>query len=295
MSFFRKRPQTPTTPRGGGRSRDDALASQAESPRAGWVEMNALEQSNIEPPPNTPQNTGARKVGGIAVTLPAEATLGSAFNTPPRSPLGNRRSSLSLVLENTGHTMKRGYTYISSFWFIVTLVTIICFAFTLFSIVYLNYAEFQHPGSGQELVGTSVNHALTIHSVNNPSELRFLSGFDRRNTFGMRVDEDGVFDMFRVAEDEDGALPVMTLATSGSLIVREDLSSRKTVSAPRLKSTSEGVTFPDGSVMTTAADTAVGVKSETDLNIIAGANQSTRDVNTRNHEDAKYAKLLKKR
>ena len=178
MSFFRKRPQTPTTPRGGGRSRDDALASQADSPRAGWVEMNALEQSNIEPPPNTPQNTGARKVGGIAVTLPAEATLGSAFNTPPRSPLGNRRSSLSLVLENTGLTMKRGYTYISSFWFIVTLVTIICFAFTLFSIVCRNYAEFQHPGSGQELVGTSVNHSLIHPLCQQPSAYYF----DHRST-----------------------------------------------------------------------------------------------------------------
>ncbi|GMH62805.1 hypothetical protein TrRE_jg13501, partial [Triparma retinervis] len=240
--------------------------------------MNAMDTEGRKPHPNTPQKPSAQKVGNIAVSLPAGAVLGSAFNTPPRSPGGTRRSSLSLVLENTGQTMKRGYTYISSFWFIVTLVTMLSFAFTLFAIVYLNYAEFQHPGSGQELVGTSVNHALTIHSVNNPSELRFLTGFDRQNTFGMRVDEDGVFDMFRVAEDEGGVFPAVTLETSGNLVVREEFTSRKTVSAPRLKSTSEGVIFPDGSVMTTAADTAVGVKSETDLNIIAGANQSMRDA-----------------
>jgi len=156
-------------------------------------------------------------------------------------------------------------------------VTLLSFIFTLFAIIYLNYNEIQHPGSSVELVGTSITHALTIHSANSPSELRFLTGFDKQKTFGMRVDEEGGFEMFRAAEDLIDTIPAVRMTSEeGAFVVRDDLASMKMVSAPRLKSTSEGVIFPDGSVMTTAAETAIGVKSETDLNIIAGANQTVK-------------------
>ena len=156
-------------------------------------------------------------------------------------------------------------------------MTLLSFIFTLFAIIYLNYNEIQHPGSSVELVGTSITHALTIHSANSPSELRFLTGFDKQKTFGMRVDEEGGFEMFRAAEDLIDTIPAVRMTSEeGAFVVRDDLASMKMVSAPRLKSTSEGVIFPDGSVMTTAAETAIGVKSETDLNIIAGANQTVK-------------------
>ena len=66
-----------------------------------------------------------------------------------------------------------------------------------------------------QLIGTSITHALTIHSANLPSELRFLTGFDKQNTFGMRVDEEGIFEMYREAEDIPGDAPAVQVSEGG--------------------------------------------------------------------------------
>lgn len=69
--------------------------------------------------------------------------------------------------------------------------------------MWLNYNEIQHPGS-IDLVGTSVSHALTIHSSStSPSELRFLTGFDKDEMVGFRLDENGEYEMYRAGEEDD--------------------------------------------------------------------------------------------
>jgi hypothetical protein len=51
----------------------------------------------------------------------------------------------------------------------------------------------------------------------------------------------------------------------------------KSMKGAGLYASHDGFHFPDGSVMTTAAETSIGMKSETDLNFIAGDNSTTDD------------------
>ena len=205
--------------------------------------------------------------------MESEATTLSLLSpASPQTPM----MKLSSALKQTGFGLKRGFEYVSSFWFAVTLITILVFVLTLTAIIYLNYTAIQHPEAGVELVGTSVNHALTIHSSNSDAELRFLTGFDKSEIVGMRVDDQGSLEMFRNSDDVDDLPPIMMVNHAGTVSLREDVESDKVFRAKGLHATSDGVHFPDGSVMTSAAKTAVGMRSEADLNFVAGMNQTVR-------------------
>ena len=179
-------------------------------------------------------------------------------------------STASLV----GDTLNYGVEFVSSFWFVVTTLTLFTGMFTMFALVYLNYNEVQHPGQ-VDLLGTSVSHALTIHSSSSsPAELRFLTGFAKTEMVGFRVDEDGVFEMYRAMEEEQDKPPIVAVDRKGGWRYREDVVSDNAVHGKGLYASHDGFHFPDGSVMTTAAETSIGIKSETDLNLLAGANQT---------------------
>jgi len=173
-----------------------------------------------------------------------------------------------------GDAVGYGVEFVSGFWFVVTTLTLFTGMFTMFALVYLNYNEVQHPGQ-VDLVGTSVSHALTIHSSSSsPAELRFLTGFSKDETVGFRLDEDGGFEMYRAFEEELDKPTIVTVDKGGGWRYREDVVSDKAVHGKGLYASHDGFHFPDGSVMTTAAETSVGLKSETDLNLLAGVNQT---------------------
>jgi len=81
-------------------------------------------------------------------------------------------------------------------------------------------------------------------------------------------------ELYREHEDENLLEPMFGVEYNGKVRVREDFVSGKTVMGTGLYATGDGFHFPDGSVMTTAAASAVGVKSEKDINILAGANNT---------------------
>ncbi len=186
-----------------------------------------------------------------------------------------RRLSISAG-ENISASVAYSVEWISSFWVVVTIVTLFTFGFTLFAIIYLNYNEIRHPGQ-VELIGTSVNHVLTIHSSSASAELKLLSGFDKGETVALSLDPEGNVGLYRQSELDDDQPPLLEISRSGTTEIREDLITKKSVMAGALYAENDGIHFPDGSVMTTAAETSVGIKSESDLNIVAGVNNSLSD------------------
>ena len=171
-----------------------------------------------------------------------------------------RRASLSLSnnLSNNLNSLTSTTTYsmISSFWAGVTIVTLFTFVATLFAIVYLNYTT---PSTQIDLIGTSVNHMLTVHSPAATAEVRLLSGFDKDKTVGLRVTSGQQVELYRQLELRRAMQPLLAVDYGGVARFREDVKVAKSVSAKGLYATTDGVHFPDGSVMTTAAATAVGM------------------------------------
>ncbi|GMI14315.1 hypothetical protein TrVE_jg2173 [Triparma verrucosa] len=284
----------PRTPKNSG----SALSSQFD---AAHIRMEMVDVGGTRPPPNTPNpSTPSKKAPSTLLppSPPPSTLLGGAPSSPSLRRLSSASASslthahrrIQRLASNVGEGVTYSVEFVSSFWFVVTTITLFTFMFTLFSLVWLNYNEVQHPGQ-IDLVGTSVSHALTIHSSStNPSELRFLTGFDRNELMGFRLEEGGEFEMYRAgeeAEEEDGkeergysykADPIFKIDRVGTAVWREDLISKKSLHGAGLYASHDGFHFPDGSVMTTAAETSVGMKSETDLNFIAGDNSTNSEV-----------------
>ena len=238
------------------------LTARKEEPQhtlLGGVEVGSSNDMTTFGPPQSRRNSKSSSSPGDASTssptTPREKTSTAA--------MPSRKQDQSSSDE--GGTLTNGSR---CFWCSVTAWTTLAFVVFVFGIVYLNVSDLSTIPQ-VELIGMSVNHALTVFSNNgNKAEIRMLSGTDKSQAMGFRVDSHGELSLFKVADDLDSLPEILTVGEGGDIDVRESLS------AGMLVSTTDGIRFPDGSVMTTAADVSVGLKSPADLNFLAGANAS---------------------
>uniref|UniRef100_A0A7S1TPW1 Uncharacterized protein n=1 Tax=Phaeomonas parva TaxID=124430 RepID=A0A7S1TPW1_9STRA len=142
-----------------------------------------------------------------------------------------------------------------SFWTAVQTVTFVLFAILTLTIVLINANDFQGAKQDQ-LVGTTVEDSLRVQShTGHDAVFQLQSGTSADNRAEITLDTSG--DLFF---DH----------SNGDFVFTSDVISTSAVRAKLMESSDEGIIFPDGTRMTTAAASVAGVSSPGDINIVAG-------------------------
>lgn len=138
-----------------------------------------------------------------------------------------------------------------TFWTGVQALTLVVFFSLVMAIVMINAYDFQGDVQAQ-LIGTTVRHSLRVMSTGADATLILARG---ASSAEMTLDE-----------DEDLAID----ASGGRVRVRSEMVLERRLEATEVEATEGGFIFPDGSTMTTAAETLAGLSSEADLNLVSG-------------------------
>ncbi|CAM9545025.1 unnamed protein product, partial [Chrysoparadoxa australica] len=144
----------------------------------------------------------------------------------------------------------------------VTILTLAGTILLITAIVIFTATDLYTEGGPQDsLLGATVNSKLDIVGASGHATLTLQSGGGGRgDAFSIVSERAQGLDFYHGGTEES----LLSLDTDG------DIQSLGVLTAKGVTSSEEGFTFPDGSVMSTAASVSTGSSSPTDLNLVAG-------------------------